>query len=177
MKKLVLTIIICALSINSNAQEASKKISIGIHVNRQQDNFGYGVNIGSGNIFNTPFHLNIKANMSFIENTNDPLKTTWNSFYNFNTGFAWTPSFQQNFISPYLEVGGTAVLTCFKFTSEKIHFGPYALAGFDINTHNNSSLFFEMGAIYTGAIAERLVNRPTYVSGFLTTVGWRYNWK
>lgn len=177
MKKLVLAFMVFALSANIKAQETPKKMSFGIHVNRQQNNFGYGVNIGTGNILKSQLQFKVKANMSFIENANDPLKTTWNSFYNFNAGFAWQPSTQQNFINPYVEVGGAAVLTCFKFTEEKIHFGPYALAGFDVNIYKNSTIFFEMGAIYTGAMAERLINNPTYISGFLSTAGWRYNLK
>lgn len=177
MKKLLFTILALFMILDNQAQENSKKISVGIHLNKQQNNFGYGLNIGSGNILNQPIHFKIKANMSFIENINDPNKTTWNSFYNFNAGFSYAPRIEQSLVQPYIEIGGAAILTCFKFTEEKIHFAPYALAGMELNMNTKSSIFFEMGGIYSAAVAERLVNRPTYISGFTTAVGWRFHWK
>lgn len=164
----ILSFILIGFSLTLQAQ-----VSLGIHINRQQDNFGYGINIYSPFLLKDKMRFAVKANMSFIENTNDPNRTLWNSFYNFNAGFNY--SFASDLaVKPYTELGAMISLTCPKFTDEKIHFGPYGLLGFAVPI-NKGELFFETGAVYTGAVAEKLNNRPTFVSGFTTTGGIRRN--
>lgn len=164
----ILSFILAAFNLTLHSQAA-----IGIHINRQQDNFGYGVNFYSPSFMKDQIRLSVKANMSFIENTNDPKRTVWNSFYNFNVGFNY-PFVTDYALKPYTEIGAMISLTCPKFTNEKVHFGPYALLGFALPINKNE-LFFETGAVYTGAVAERLKNRPGYVSGFTIASGIRRN--
>lgn len=79
---------------------------------------------------------------------------------------------QNKNINLYSE-GGVVIVFPNQDMSVDTSFGGYGNLGIEYMQENNA-YFSELGAIGTGAKAEKISGEPIYLNGFTVTVGWRY---
>ena len=57
------------------------------------------------------------------------------------------------------------------FSSKSLVLGGYGLFGFEFKIAPRFAYFIELGAVGTGATADKIESKPVYSNGFLTNVG------
>ncbi len=176
MKKSVLFLsIFLWLPLASMAQESNlnSNMGFGIHLSQYQRDFGLGVQ------YTTPYFLyeslafRAKANLMWHEHIEN-LEYTWSQYSNYTLGLVGTAGKINDFMRLYGEGGVIFILPNSSFSTADYDLGGYGLFGFEFYFFPNGNYFIELGAVGTGAQADEIPGNPIYSNGFMTNVGFRY---
>ncbi|WP_020531527.1 hypothetical protein [Flexithrix dorotheae] len=162
----------------SQLKQTFEKPSLGISINQFQRDFGVGL-IYTSKYFGNKSKKAIKAsyNFQYLEHVNDNAQTVWTNYSNAKLGLVLATNPIHNFFRYYGELGGILILPNSQFSDESVIPGAYGLFGFEFLFLNedrlSKSIFIELGAMGTGATAEKVLNEPIYSNGFSISVGFR----
>lgn len=171
--KTLTIILLTALPVYTSAQaENNEKFRIGFQLNEVHNDFGLGVNLSSPAILNKSFELHLRTNLMFYEYVKET-KMVWESYFNILLGISSVPYKISESVSLYGEGGGIVVIPSYKFSKQTTEIGGYGLFGFEFYFSDNYCFFLEAGAVGTNAVADKVVSKPIYSNGFLTSVGWK----
>ena len=163
-------------TVHLKAQENSfgSKMAIGMQLNQFQDDFGIGLNISTPYLLNESLAIRVRANLVWHQHTDQSNEGTWTPYSNISIGFIGVGGTIGDFMRLYGEGGLMYVLPSDTFSSESSEFGGYGLFGFEFFLHQHGNYFIELGGIGIGANADKVPGSPIYSNGFLTSVGYRY---
>ena len=179
MKKTIFTLsIIFTFLVISNAQEdkISHKFGAGFQINQYQNDFGLGVNLTSPYFVYNRMALRFRGNLMFYQHVKDN-ETTWSPYSNISLGLIGVGGYVADFIKLYGEGGIIGLFPSEEFSSESFLIGGYGLFGFEFYMSHSLNYYIELGAVGTGAIADKLPANPIYSNGFLINVGFRFHFK
>lgn len=74
----------------------------------------------------------------------------------------------------YGEGGVITIFPSSDFSSDDMVFGGYGLFGFEFFFGKMGNYFIEIGGIGTGAVADKIINRPIYSNGLSISTGFRF---
>jgi hypothetical protein len=155
---------------NDVAPTVPNKLEIGFNISQYQNDFGIGLHILSPYFMRGAIAIKAGTNIQWLENFNGT-ETTLTTYQNIRLGTRGR-SFQVNYnISVYGEGGVFMVLPNRDFSTESVVMGGYGLFGFDFKISQRFAFFIELGAVGTGARADKIAGKPIYSNGFLTNVG------
>lgn len=173
MKKFIILLTIVLATFSSRAQNETLNTghSFGFQLNQYQQDFGFGLN------YNTPLFfqsIGVRAryNYMFHEHVKDSV-TTWSPYSNFSLGLIGIGGAVGSHIRIYGEGGLLMILPSPNFSSLSNHFGGYGLFGFEFFNSSGFNYFIEIGAVGTGATADKLPYKPIYSNGLTISTGFR----
>jgi len=176
MKKItIVLVIILGLVGSSSAQEQNLNngFGFGFQLNEYQNDFGLGLNITSPLIANNRLALRLRANLIFNENIQNN-ETVWTPYSNISLGLVGLAGTINNRIRLYGEGGIIALFPSSDFSTESIKIGGYGVFGFEFFFHKGGNYFIEIGGVGTGAVADKIENKPIYSNGLLISTGFRF---
>ena len=112
------------------------------------------------------------ANFQWFENFNGT-ETTLTTYHNFQLGIRGRSIIVSDKMFIYGEGGFITILPNSDVSSKSTDFGGYGLFGFEFIFNKNFAYFIELGGVGTGAKADKILGKPIFSNGFLTTVGFR----
>ena len=157
----------------------SSDLSLGFSLNRFQDDFAFGLVLTSPYYYNDRLAVRLSGNMGFVEGIKpDDTESSWMPFTTVKLGLIGQGGRIAQAIRLYGE-GGAILLMPDSDLSDDDVVGGYGVFGFEFFMSADpscpSSYFIELGGIGVDAKAENLPGSPTYVTGFSTSVGFRYH--
>ncbi|HSI74589.1 MAG TPA: hypothetical protein VK957_01785 [Lunatimonas sp.] len=170
-KALVLSFFIM-ISIQLSAQESPNKLEVGFNLSQYQKDFGFGLHVISPYFIKEKVAIKAGVNLQHLENLNGT-ETTWTSYQNIQLGIRSRSVIISERVFIYGEAGVVTILPNNEFSSESSVVGGYGLFGFEFRPAQRFSYFIEMGAIGSGATADKLEAKPIYSNGLVTNVGFR----
>lgn len=179
MKKPLITFLVLFFLISiSNAQEdkISHKFGAGFHLNQYQNDFGLGINLTSPYFVHNSIAVRLRGNFMFYQHVKDN-ETTWSPYSNITLGLIGVGGRVAEFIRLYGEGGVVGLFPSDEFSTESFVFGGYGLFGFEFYMGPGINYFIELGAVGTGAKADKLPSNPIYSNGFLINVGFRFHFR
>ncbi len=147
---------------------------VGIAINQFQRDFGIGLNLVSPYFANNKVAIRAGANLQWLQHIKDN-ETTWSPYGSFQLGIRGRQPIIEDKIYLYGEGGSTVLLPNSNFSTEKTHWGGYGLFGFEFWATGKFGYYAELGAMGTGAKADKLPAAPIYANGFTSSVGCRIN--
>lgn len=171
-KVLLLIAIFAAFTLNVRGQNQPKKLEIGFNVNQFQNDYGVGVHLISPYFLHSKVAVRAGANLQWFEYFSGT-ETTWSPYQNFQLGLRARSEILENKIFIYGEGGIVTILPNSDFSNESLEFGGYGVFGFEFKSISKFAYYIELGGVGTGAVADKLVNKPIYSNGFLINVGLR----
>ena len=175
MKKFILiTLLFFFLPGITHAQEnsISNKFGIGFQLAQYQKDFGFGLNITSPYFAKNKFALRTRINLMYNQNTQNN-ETAWSPYSNVSLGLVGVSGKIGKSIRLYGEGGFIGLFPSKEFSSDNFLLGGYGLFGFEFYMSSNNNYFIEIGGIGTGAIADKIENKPIYSNGLLISTGFR----
>lgn len=174
MKNTLFTLLILSFTVfKVNSQEKSPKFEIGFNLNEYHADFGVGVHVISPYFLKSRVAVKLGASQQWLEHTK-LTETTWTPYQNFQLGLRSRNSVVDEKLYFYGEGGVIAILPNANFSSKSSEFGGYGLFGFEFKSSPRFGYFLELGGVGTGAIADKVTNKPIYSNGFLANVGFRF---
>jgi hypothetical protein len=146
------------------AQTIPNKFEIGFSLSQYQKDFGIGLHVVSPYFIRKTVAIKAGTNIQWFED----FKTT---YQNIQLGIRGRSFMVTHNISMYGEGGPFIILPNSDFSSQSLVLGGYGLFGFEFKIVPRFAYFIELGAVGTGAIADKLESKPVYSNGFLTNVG------
>ncbi len=154
------------------AQVSPNKLEIGLNVNQFQNDFGIGVHLISPYFLKSKVAVRAGANFQWFEYFNGT-ETTWSPYQNIQIGLRGRSEVIEDKIFMYGEGGVLAILPNNEFSNNDTEFGGYGVFGFEFRPITKFAYFIEIGAVGTGAKANKIITSPIYSNGFLMSVGLR----
>lgn len=152
------------------AQANSNKTEVGFNVSQYQKDFGIGLHVISPYFFRKMVAIKAGTNIQWFENSNGT-ETTLTTYQNIQLGMRGRSASVSHNISVYGEGGVFIILPDSDFSSQSYVVGGYGLFGFEFRIASRLAYFIELGAVGSGATADKIVGNPIYSNGFLTNVG------
>ncbi len=173
-KNRTLLMLIIFISLSVSAQETKKDgLSFGFQLNQFQNDFGLGANFSSPSIFNNSVTIRLRLNAMFYEYVNENLKTEWQPYGNIMLGFSSSSYRISDAIALYGEGGIIGILPSSNFSNSSFELGGYGIFGFEFYFSDDFCYFLEVGAVGSGATADKIKTEPIYSNGFIMSVGWK----
>lgn len=171
MKKisLIAAAVLCLMS--ATAQEKNN-LGLGLSLNQFQHDFGIGIHLISPYFANNSVAVRLGANVQWLQHV-DKNHTTWTSYQNIQLGIRGRQPILDNRLFIYGEGGPVLLLPNADFSSEPAVFGGYGLLGFEFKASSSFGFFMELGAMGTGATADKVPAKPIYSNGFTSSTGFR----
>jgi hypothetical protein len=144
-----------------------------LELNSFQQDFGFGAR------FNTPtlarfLRLSIGGGVAWVPNVLTVQGTdTWDAYY-YGRLTVELPGPQIGFVRTYAFAGVIVLGLPSDLSTTLITAGGLGGFGFEFLLPRYSSYFVELGALGTGAVADQVLNHPTFANGFLISVGSRF---
>ncbi len=177
MKKLIKSIVLLVvLSISSkglNAQTKTNSLGFGFNICQVQNDYGLGLDIISPYFANSTVAVRIGGSLKWLEHI-DGEEMTWTTYQNMQGGLRVRQFVIEDKLFCYGEGGIMLLFPNQEFSSESINIGGYGLFGFEFKSADKVGYFLEMGGTGTGARVDKIINKPIYSNGFITTVGFRW---
>lgn len=160
----------------TQAQEKtmSTNFGMGFHLNQYQNDFGIGLNITSPFFIKESIAIRVRGNFMFNEHVQDS-STTWSPYSNFTAGVVGVGGKIGEFIRLYGEGGVIFIIPSSEFSSSNLEIGGYGLFGFEFYMAEKHAYYIEIGGAGTGAVADKVENKPIYSNGLIISVGYRLN--
>ncbi len=177
IKSIVLTIIVMLAGISagySQSKPLNSKVTLGFHLNQNQQDFGFGLQATSPYFANQKVAVRLRGSLMWNQHVNNDNITVWSPYSNVSLGMVGVGGEIADFIRLYGEGGVVMLFPSSDFSSNSFQPGGYGLFGFEFYMSGNNSYFIEIGGIGTGAIADKVVSKPIYSNGMLINVGFRY---
>ncbi len=153
-------------------------MSVGLSIQQYQKDFGIGLQLTSpywGKKTNSAIRL--AYNFQYLEHLDENSKIIWTNYQNLKLGYVLATKPIQDFFRYYGEIGGIFIFPNEIFSGESVVPGIYGIFGFEFLFPNENklskSIFIELGALGTGAKAEKVETEPIYSNGFLISTGLR----
>lgn len=144
--------------------------SAGVQLNEYQQDFGMGAHLTSPWFANQKIAVRSRNNVLFHEHLQDG-ETTWTPYLNATLGVAGKTGSIGDFIRLYGEGGVVGLFPNKIFSSKAFEFGGYGLFGFEFYMNPDANYFIEIGAVGTGAKANRISGSPIYSNGLTISTG------
>jgi hypothetical protein len=154
--------------------ESHQGFSFGFELDSFQQDFGFGGRVTSPNIAHF-IRFSGSGGIAWVPNAL-PLKTTqdtWAPYYYGRLQLELTGP-QLGPVLTYAFAGAILVGAPSDLSSTEVNVGGLGGFGFEFLIGRYSSYYVELGALGTGATADRLVDSPIFANGFLITVGSRF---
>lgn len=152
--------------------QKSNNFSIGMQLSQYQQDFGTGITLSSPWFANENMTVRMRGNVMFHEHLQNQ-ETTWTPYLNATLGVAGNTGRVGDYIQLYGESGVIGLFPSDEFSSESFEFGGYGLFGFEFYMNPDSNYFIEIGAVGTGANADKVENDPIYSNGLTISTGFR----
>ncbi len=159
-------------STNAIAQVADNKLGIGFRISQVQNDFGIGLDLISPYFANAKVAVRVGGSFQWLEHVRGT-ETTWTPYQNGQVGVRGRQFVIDDKVFVYGEGGFIIIFPNDEFSAESTEFGGYGLFGFEFKPHDKFGFYLEVGGVGTGAVADKIVNRPIYSNGFLTNAGFR----
>ena len=160
------------LSAQAVEKEGRQAMSIGTELNEFSGSFGVGANFTSPYYFENSFAVRITFNQAWLPATVGT-EQTWYGFQVLRVGLVGG-SIMKDMMRMY-GVGGLLVGFPNSAFSSSTVVGGFGAFGFEFISGHSVNYFIELGALGTGAQAEKVAGQPIYLNGFQSTVGFRYS--
>ncbi len=149
--------------------------SFGFELNSFQQDFGFGGRITTPN-FAHFIRISAGGGVAWFPNalqTGPSQVDTWDAYYYGRLALELTgPQF--GVVRTYAFAGAILLAVPKDLSSTEFDVGGIGGFGFEFGISKYSSYYIELGAIGTGAVADQLVDMPTFANGFLISVGSRF---
>ena len=176
MKRLLLFVCFGSfVAISSYGQDESmgNKMALGFQLTQYQNDFGVGLNVSSPYFANEKMAVRLRGNLVWHQHLTSKDETNWSPYANMSLGFTVISGKVGNHIRVYGESGAVALFPSTEFSDKSIHLGGYGLLGFEFFMYQHGNYFIEIGALGTGAKADKVAGAPIYSNGLLINVGYR----
>ena len=177
---LIFFLFICVIKTRAQEQPAESKVysnnlSLGIHLNNFQNDFGYGLSLTSPFFPHTGVALKASGNIAYNDGVlkNDSI-SNWRPYYSFQFGTIATVAMIAKCIRVYGAGGMIILFPNSTVSSNKTEFGGYGSWGFEFIINPRMSYYLELGGVGTGARADKAAGKSLYSNGFLTTAGMHF---
>jgi len=180
MKKLNLIIMLLISVITTNAQQVELKVeknrsnnlSLGLHLNNFQNDFGQGISVTSPFFANNSIAFKGSFNVAYRDGIveGDSI-SNWYAYSSVQFGTIAVAGKIGESIRAYGSGGVIVLFPNAVFSNHKTQIGGYGLWGFEFILNSRISYYVELGGMGVGARAEKMIGQPIYSNGFLTTVG------
>jgi hypothetical protein len=180
----MLTLICAWVAVTPPAHAEEEKISdpsthfaIGFDIDSYSNNFGGGLNLSSPYFFDNISHVQLTADMAYVQGVKTgETTTTWAPYGLFKLGYFSGRFIEGTSIRIYGGGGLVILAPPSSLSSSGVNFGGYGLTGVEIlvNKKRTKGLFLEFGAMGTGAFADKMVSSPIYANGFTVSWGYKY---
>jgi len=174
MKRSFIIILFILFSFSMKAQNLNKT-SLGFQINQHQKDFGVGLHLVTPYFANQRAAITISGNAQWLEHITDD-EWTWSPYGHVKLGFRARQFIIEDKIFVYGEGGPLLLIPNTEFSSKKSPAGGYGLFGFEFDTGCLVSFYLELGAMGTGAKADKLTANPIYSNGFTSSAGLRIKW-
>ncbi len=172
----VLIILLFIVAITKGfAQEKSLsgKTALGFQLKQNQRDFGIGINLTSPYFASQRVAVRLKANIMWGQYPDNQDVTTWMPYSNLSLGVVGVGGEMANMIRLYGEGGVVVLFPSNGFSEKSTVFGGYGLFGFEFVTGSHVNYFIEIGGIGTGAVADKIAEKPVYSNGMIINTGFR----
>ncbi len=159
---------------NSKSEGLNKNFGLGFQLGQYQNDFGLGINMTSPFFVYDRLAVRVRGNFMWNEHLDSNVETTWTSYSNLSLGVLGIGREIGDFVRLYGEGGGIFLFPPSELSSNSFEFGGYGLIGFEFFLTRSSNYFIEIGAVGTGAKAEKVATKPIYSNGLLINVGYRF---
>jgi len=179
MKKIVLllftTFLLSSFSFCQEKPSKLNRFAIGFNLNRNQNDFGVGINFTSPYIAKS-LAFRIESGVYFFQGTS-LLDTAemWSPYFSNRIGVIGRTPIIKDKINVYTEGGMILMIPNINFSSSNIQFGGYGVLGFEFCITQFVVQFIEIGGIGTGAMADKCFGNPIYSNGFMISGGMRFH--
>ena len=163
---------LCLSSTSTIAQMASNKLGVGFRISQIQNDFGIGLDFISPYFANAKVAIRVGGSFQWLEHLLGT-EITWTPYQNGQIGIRGRQFLVDNRIFVYGEGGFMIIFPNDEFSSESSEFGGYGLFGFEFKPYDKFGFYLEVGGAGTGATADKIVSKPIYSNGFLTSAGCR----
>ena len=153
-------------------QTPNTGFSVGFHLGQYQDDFNVGLNFTSPYFAGDYMAVRLRTNLMYHQHI-DGLSTTWSPYANLSLGLIGVGGVIAERIRIYGEGGVVTIFPSSEFSNESFELGGYGLFGFEFFMSEFMNYFLEVGAVGTGARADRLAFNPIYSNGLLISSGFR----
>lgn len=170
----VFTILLLSFSkaIRAQNSEPLNTTAIGMQINQYHQDFGIGVNLTSPRFAHQRIAVRVRSNLMYQEHLQNQ-EATWTPYLNSTLGITGKTGTISNAIQLYGEGGVIGLFPSDDFSSESFEFGGYGLFGFEFYMNPDRNYFIEIGAVGTGASADKVTNEPIYSNGLTISTGFR----
>lgn len=175
MKRSILIILQIMLFSGFISAQNLNKTSVGFQINQHQNDFGVGLHLVSPYFANQKAAITVSTNIQWLEHLKSD-EWTWSPYGHVKLGFRGRQPIIEDKIFVYGEGGLLLLIPNTEFSSKKSQAGGYGLFGFEFHTGCLVSFYLELGAMGTGAKADKLRGNPIYSNGFTSSVGMRIKW-
>ncbi|QNL49635.1 hypothetical protein H8S90_23430 [Olivibacter sp. SDN3] len=179
IRKLLYSLPFLLLSANASAQstfdDVSTKFAAGIAINQLHRDFGVEANFTSPYFANGRIAFRLHAGINWMDMPLPDGGSTWQGFFSNRLGVVARKSIIEGKLSTYGEAGGVFMFPHSTFSAESFKSGGYGLIGVAFNLAPDFVQYLEIGAMGTGARADRLANSPVYGNGLIIGAGFSHH--
>ncbi|MEZ4805583.1 MAG: hypothetical protein R2852_08905 [Bacteroidia bacterium] len=170
---LIFTYFLLLFGLKAQENQFNNGFGFGFHLSEYQNDFGLGLNVTSPFFLHDGVGVRARANLMFNQNVVDSV-TDFMPYNNLSIGFIGVGGRLGENIRLYGEGGFIAILPSSKFSSESMELGGYGLFGFEFFFTKFGNYFIEIGAVGTGAKADKVSTKPIYSNGLTVSTGVRF---
>ncbi|MEO0626131.1 MAG: hypothetical protein AAFY91_04025 [Bacteroidota bacterium] len=177
MKSILLSLcLLCIVTVHGFGQDKTMGtgMAVGFQVTQHQKDFGVGLHLTSPRFVYDKIAIRLKGNLMWFQHLTTENEMTWSPYFNFSIGLASISGRVGEHIRLYAEGGLVVLLPSDEFSEQSIDLGGYGLFGFELFFDPHGNYFIEFGGVGTGAKADKTFGNYIYSNGFLTNVGYRY---
>lgn len=182
MKNLcTLLFLVCSTSLLAQETDdgSFENWAFGFNINEFHQDFGVGLQAVSP-FFGKKVKAAVRGvyNFQYLQHLNSAASSTWTPYKNAQLGIKFASPIVSDHFRYYGEAGGIGIFPNEEFSSSSSEWGLYGIFGFEFLFGNLKGAprgyFIELGAVGTGANADRVPGNPIYSNGFLISVGLRF---
>jgi hypothetical protein len=146
---------------------------IGFHIQQYQRDFGIGLQFTSPFFLKKYVAVRLRASYAWHEHAT-AFNTLWTPYPQLALGVVGVGGMIGRRIRLYGEGGGIVLFPAEEFSKESTYLGGYGHFGFEFFMTRDFNYYIELGGVGTGAIADKVAQKPFFSNGFTTAVGFRY---
>lgn len=151
-----------------------QKFAIGAGIQRQQNDFGVGINLTSPYFASGAIAVRAQAAINWLDADVDE-GDSWQPYMSNRLGVVARKAVIADKVNVYGEAGALLLLPHESFSDTELRSGGYGLFGFELCLSPSLVQYLEVGGMGTGAKAEKLPGSPIYANGLHIGVGMRYH--
>jgi hypothetical protein len=164
---------------DNDIRNKSNGFSVGFKLNQAKQDFGMGLDLTSPYFLYNKVAVRGQVLFQFHEYFNvTQSESVWAPYVVSRLGLVGVGGRPLPFLRLYGEGGGVVGFPASDVSSSSEFVGAYGHFGFEFFMSNSErefvSYYIELGAVGTGAVADKLASKPIYHNGFNIGVGFRF---